>query len=155
MDTGYILFLIDGECTFCNRLIVWILKRRKENNIRFFPLQSRTSINFLTSVGVTGAELMNSSYLVTQEGVLHKSRAFFRLTTYLKGGYSLLRFFRIMPVSVSDLFYDLIARNRYRIFGKENSFCEFAHHHYSRFMLTEDEASIYFETIRRVYDQNE
>lgn len=151
MEKGYILFLIDGDCTLCNRLIVWILNRRKTDNIRFFTLQSQHSINFLNTVGLGDAELMNTSYLVTPGGVFEKSRAFFMLSAYLRRRYSLLRIFSFIPTRATDFFYDLIARNRYRLFGKEYVFCDYSLRHYSHFILTEDEASLFFEEIRKTY----
>lgn len=155
MDTRYIVFLIDGECSFCNQLIVWILNRRQDDNIRFFPLQSRSSIDFLTSVGVVDGQSMNSSYLVSDKGVFRKSRALFELTAYLKGTASLLRYFGYFPESITDFFYDLIARHRYQIFGKESSVCDFAHRHYAKYLLSEHEASTFFKKMRSLYDSEQ
>lgn len=69
----------------------------------------------------------------------------------------MLRIFRFLPTRATDFFYDLIARNRYRLFGKEKALCDYSLRHYSRFMLTEDEASLFFEEIRKTYvkDQKE
>ncbi|MDS7721743.1 DUF393 domain-containing protein [Pantoea ananatis] len=155
MEDKFVLFLIDGECTLCNRLIVWVLNRRKADNIRFFTLQSDSSVQFLESAGIRDEELMNTSYLVTAEGVFKKSEAFFRLTSCLRGIYSLLRLFRFVPVRAADGLYDLIARHRYRLFGREKAVCDYSKRHYSRFLLTEREASLYFDKIRKSYGEDQ
>ena len=155
MEDKFVLFLIDGECTLCNRLIVWVLDRRKADNIYFFTLQSSSSVQFLKFYGIRAEELMNTSYLVTTEGVFEKSEAFFRLTSCLRGIYSLLRLFRFVPVRTADGLYDLIARHRYRLFGREKAVCDYSKRHYSRFLLTEREASLYFDKIRKSYGEDQ
>ena len=155
MEDKFVLFLIDGECTLCNRLIVWVLNRRKADNICFFSLQSDSSVQFLRSAGIRDEELMNTSYLVTAEGVFKKSEAFFRLSSRFRGIYSLLRLFRFVPVWAADGLYDLIARHRYRLFGREKAVCDYSKRHYSRFLLTEREASLYFDKIRKSYGEDQ
>lgn len=152
MEEKFVLFLIDGNCTFCNKLIVWILRKRRQNNIRFFSLQSPLSINFLKSSRINNFDFLSSSYLVTENGIYSKSRAFFKLSAHLKGPYHLFTHLRLIPKSVTDFGYDMVAKTRYLIFGKQKTLCEFSTQHYSQFMLTDEEAAIFFEAIMNIHD---
>ncbi len=49
---------------------------------------------------------------------LTKSDAALRLAQHLRGGWRALRLFRFLPRPVRDWGYDILARNRYRWFGR-------------------------------------
>ena len=48
-----------------------------------------------------------------------KSEAAFKIANEFYGIWKLIQVFRIFPVFFNDFFYDFIARNRYRWFGKK------------------------------------
>ncbi len=68
-------------------------------------------------------EEFDSIVLVKGESVYVKSGAVIRIATILGGVYRLLSPFRYVPRVVRDAVYDLMANNRYRVFGKKDR-CE-------------------------------
>ncbi len=55
---------------------------------------------------------------VSEGNALTKSDAALALIDHLKGGWRILRVFRLLPRSVRDWGYGIFARNRYRWFGR-------------------------------------
>jgi predicted DCC family thiol-disulfide oxidoreductase YuxK len=53
--------------------------------------------------------------------VFEKSTGFLRMVGYLRWPWPLLKIVRIVPRPVRDWFYDRIARNRYRLFGRRET----------------------------------
>ncbi len=56
--------------------------------------------------------------LIVDNEAFVKSNAAIRLSGYLRGGWKWLGVFRIVPRPIRDWVYGLIARNRYRWFGR-------------------------------------
>lgn len=142
------LYLIDGDCTMCNRLIVWILSKRISDDIYFYPLQKPISKKFLIACGIEEKHIFSTSYLVAGNKVEVKSRAFFKITRKLKKPYSLLYYLIAFPSLLSDLAYDGVARVRFRLFGRQKETCELARENYSRFLLTDAQAEKFLEKVR-------
>jgi predicted DCC family thiol-disulfide oxidoreductase YuxK len=116
------LVLYDGVCGLCNGLIRFLLKRDDEDQFRFASLQSEFASALLKQYRINAVDL-NTVYVIADFGLadqhlLARSDAILHLLTRLKGAWSLLRIGRLLPKSVRDFFYDLVVRNRYRIFGK-------------------------------------
>jgi predicted DCC family thiol-disulfide oxidoreductase YuxK len=65
-----------------------------------------------------------SVILITGNKSFAKSDAVLRIFKKMNGLYPLLYSFIILPGIIRDPVYNLIARNRYRFFGKQDS-CEF------------------------------
>jgi predicted DCC family thiol-disulfide oxidoreductase YuxK len=59
--------------------------------------------------------------LITSEGVYSKSDAVLEMARRLGSPWALLYAFRILPHGFRDAVYDLIAKYRYRIFGRRES----------------------------------
>lgn len=61
------------------------------------------------------------SFFFVEEGVVYaKSEGFFRMLRYLREPWPWLRLARVLPRSLCDWGYDRIARNRYRLFGRQD-----------------------------------
>ena len=56
--------------------------------------------------------------LIYDDEVFVKSDAAIKLSGYLQGGWKLLSLFRIIPRPIRDWAYGVLARNRYRWFGR-------------------------------------
>jgi len=122
-DASNPVILYDGICGLCNRTVQFILKRDRKNLFRFAPLQSEFAKNLLLRHPIS-TDKPGSVWLVTnlgQPGELVKVRS----DAAISIGSELGIFWRTMsnvlatfPKSLRDWGYDLVARNRYRIFGK-------------------------------------
>jgi len=118
-ESGPIL-LFDGVCNLCNRLVIFIIRRDKEAKIKFAALQSETGKYFLKKCNLSG-ESIDSIVYIEGTGCFLKSSAVLHLLKSIGGAWSLLQGFIVIPKFIRDFFYDLIAKNRYRIFGKTDT----------------------------------
>ncbi|MEH7379614.1 thiol-disulfide oxidoreductase DCC family protein [Bacillus sp. JJ1533] len=113
------IILFDGVCNFCNSSVQFILKRDSKQMYRFASLQSEAGKALLKKHGIP--EDMNSFVLIEGERYFTKSNAALRICRNLKGAYRLLSICRIIPTPIRDIFYHVIANNRYKWFGKQES----------------------------------
>jgi predicted DCC family thiol-disulfide oxidoreductase YuxK len=116
------IILYDGVCGLCNRLNQFLLKRDARDRFRFASLQSEFAKNLLQRHGAD-AEDLDTVYVVrdyeaVNENLLARSDAILCLLQELGGIWSVARVGRMLPRWVRDRVYNLVARNRYRVFGK-------------------------------------
>jgi predicted DCC family thiol-disulfide oxidoreductase YuxK len=122
---GEHLILYDGVCGLCNRLNRFVLRRDTRAVFDFASLQSPTARSVLPRLG-GNAENLDTVYVVVNyrsesPALLSKAGAvsFVMKTLGICG--PLLWAFRVLPDGLLNLGYDLIARNRYRVFGKSET----------------------------------
>ncbi|MBC7691766.1 MAG: DUF393 domain-containing protein [Methylotenera sp.] len=114
------LILYDGVCGLCNKSVAFILKRDRQAHFNFASLQSQFGRDALISQKLP-LELSESpeSLIVIEDGRAHfKSDAALRIASHLSGAWPLLRCFRLFPIALRDFVYGVIAKNRYKWFGK-------------------------------------
>jgi predicted DCC family thiol-disulfide oxidoreductase YuxK len=119
------LVLYDGVCGLCNRLIQFLLKRDKHDRLRFASLQSGLAEDLLKRHDADAKDL-DTVYVVIDHGqpterLLARSDAILYLLTQLDGIWRLGGIGRVIPGALRNVAYNLVARNRYRIFGKYES----------------------------------
>jgi predicted DCC family thiol-disulfide oxidoreductase YuxK len=119
---GRHLVLYDGVCGLCNRLNGFVLKRDDEAVFAFASLQSEIGRSLLQQFGRV-SNALDTMYVVVDYRspapvLLSKSNAALFVAATAGGGWRWLGIFRVLPVWLRDLVYDLIAQNRYRLFGK-------------------------------------
>ena len=109
----------DGICNLCSWAVQFILKRDHKDQFYFSSLQSRYAQNQLDKHGIQSLE---SSSVILQSGeqLYFKSEAVFKVLSQLGGLWKLLLIFQILPSSLTDSVYDLVAKNRYSWFGKKD-----------------------------------
>lgn len=119
------IVLYDGVCGLCNRLVQFILKHDYNDRFRFAALQSDFSFKLLSKHGHDPHDL-DTVYLVKNynqsgEDLLMRSDAILYTLNKLGGIWSLSVIGRLIPRALRDVFYKIVARNRYSIFGKHES----------------------------------
>jgi predicted DCC family thiol-disulfide oxidoreductase YuxK len=112
------IILFDGVCNFCNSSVNFIIKRDKKNNFLFSSLQSEYSQNFLTQNNFPKNNF-DSIILIENNKLYRKSTAALKIAKHLNGLWKLSYTFIIIPPVIRDFFYDIIAKNRYKWFGKK------------------------------------
>jgi len=122
---GEHLILYDGVCGLCNRLNRFVLLRDTRAVFDFASLQSATGRSVLQRFG-RDTENLTTFYVVADyreesPTLLSKGRAVLFVMKTLDIGSAWRHAFRIFPDAVLDFGYDLIARNRYRVFGQSES----------------------------------
>jgi predicted DCC family thiol-disulfide oxidoreductase YuxK len=111
--------VFDGACNLCHASVQFVLRRDPRAKIRFLAIQSPAGHAFLARNGLP-MQSYESFYLVEGGVILQKSRAFLRLVKYLRFPWPLLGIFGVLPAWLLDPLYDVIARNRYRWFGRRD-----------------------------------
>lgn len=110
------ILLFDGECGFCNRTVLFLLKRERQPKLRFAALQSETGRQLCNYFQLP--EQLESVVLIKNHGAYIKSCAALRLTRYMKGLWPLLMVFVLIPPFVRNRVYDYIAARRMKWFGR-------------------------------------
>lgn len=114
--------LYDGVCGLCNRLNQFLLERDRHDRFRFASLQSEVAAQLLQRHGADAIDL-DTVYVVVDYGepgerLLSRSDAILHVLQQVGGIWSFAAAGKILPKSLRDAFYDLVATNRYRVFGK-------------------------------------
>lgn len=114
------IILFDGVCNLCNDSVQFIIERDKDDIFRFASLQSEVGQKLTSERGID-PEAMDSIILI-EPGIAYyeKSTAALEISKHLSGGYSLLRYFSFLPEGFRNGIYDIIAKNRYKWFGKKD-----------------------------------
>lgn len=114
------IIIFDGVCNLCNGTVQFIIKRDKEKKFSFISFQSDAGQEMMMQYGFTGTN--GSSVVYLRKGVLlAKSRAVLEILKDLGSGWKLAYILMIIPPFIRDFVYNVIAKYRYRIFGKRES----------------------------------
>lgn len=112
--TGIILF--DGQCVFCDRSVQFILKRDNDKVFQFTSLQSDVGEQLLKQFNVDSS--MDSIVVIYRDKVYTQSDAAIVIAQQFKGFWRLLGVIKVLPKWLRDKMYVVVAKNRYRLFGK-------------------------------------
>ena len=117
------IILYDGVCALCNALVQFLIKRDKREGLRFASLQSDFAAKVLSRHGIDATDLDTFHLVINHEQpderVLSRGDAVLRAWRELGGSWkTLAAIAQIIPRALRDLLYRLIARYRYRVFGK-------------------------------------
>ena len=116
-DDDVILF--DGVCVFCSRWIRFVATRDVEKRFRFTPIQSAYGTHLARTFGIDPDDPDTNAVIHGGEAFM-KSDAALTVLSQLPG-WGWVRMLFAVPKPLRDAVYSLIARNRYRIFGKYDS----------------------------------
>lgn len=110
------IILFDGDCNLCNRTIRFISKRN--NNFKLVPLQSELGNALKITFNIKPS---TNSVILLQKNTVHtESTAALKIIKSLKGPIKLLYILVIFPKPIMDYLYKIVARNRYKWFGKSS-----------------------------------
>lgn len=116
-EQGVILF--DGVCNFCNGSVNFIIDHDPQAYFRFAALQSDAGQQILAHFNLPRSDF--DTMIVIEKGqVYQKSTAALHVARRLSFPWSLGGLGLIIPRFLRDLGYSLIARNRYKWFGKQD-----------------------------------
>lgn len=113
------IIFFDGVCNLCNGSVNFVIDRDKKKVFRYAPLQSDFAKEKLLPKGVD-LEKLDTIMLLKDGKVYQKSSAALLVASKLSGAWPLFAVFLILPKFIRDFFYDIVARNRYKWFGKED-----------------------------------
>jgi predicted DCC family thiol-disulfide oxidoreductase YuxK len=116
--------LYDGVCGLCNHAVQTVIRHDRRNVMRFAALQSSfgsAALERHPALRDVDSVILLETFADGSERVFIRSTAALRVAEYLGGVWSFALIARVIPTPVRDFFYDLIARYRYRFFGKYES----------------------------------
>lgn len=114
------IILFDGFCNLCNRSVRFIIKHDKQEIFTFAPLQSEVGKLLLSKYSIQSNNIDSIVYIRDNRYYV-KSTAVLYILKDLRGGWKFLFGFIIIPRFIRDLFYDLIAKTRYKLFGMRDN----------------------------------
>ena len=110
------VILYDGVCVFCSRWVRFVIARDKSKRFRFTPIQSAYGTRLARAFGIDPVDPDTNA--VVHGGRAHlKSDAALTVLSNLPG-WGWTRALFAVPKPLRDAVYSLVARNRYRIFGR-------------------------------------
>jgi predicted DCC family thiol-disulfide oxidoreductase YuxK len=113
----------DGVCGLCNHFLRFLIRRDRRQRLAFAPLQGTLAQTVLVPRGIVSSDL-DSIYVIADwhtpsERLLNRSRAIVHALLQLGGVWRLAaRGASVLPASLADRVYDLVAVRRYRTFGR-------------------------------------
>lgn len=116
------IVLYDGVCGLCNRLVRMILRRDPEGIFRFAPLQGDLARAVLAR-NLSAREQLETVYVVSAPGTPHErllshSDAAVFILGRIRGPLRVLRWLGLLPRFLRNALYSVVARHRYRWFGR-------------------------------------
>ncbi len=115
------IILFDGVCNLCNSAVNFIIKRDKKDIFRYASLQSEIGKKLILERNIDTSSLDSILLIEPKIAYYHKSTAALHIAKQLSGLYPILSVFLIFPKFFRDWVYNIIARNRYKWFGKKES----------------------------------
>lgn len=113
------IIFFDGVCNLCNTSVQFILKRDKKEKFLFASLQSGFAKENLP-VDLSDSESLQSIVLKDSGLILTKSSAVLTIARSLSGLWPMLYIFIAIPKPLRDWAYTIVAKNRYKWFGKKD-----------------------------------
>jgi len=115
------LYFFDGYCVLCSGFVAFCLARDPEGRLKFASAQSALGRRVLAALDLPDSTLQRTILLLDGDEVHMRSAAVLRSLRHLRGPMRLLQPLLLIPAFLRDPLYDLVARNRYRWFGRRPS----------------------------------
>ncbi len=113
------VIFFDDVCVMCNGFVNFLLRVDRRQQFLFAPLQGETARKLLPPLAGDPAQW--SMVYLDEAGVHEQSSASLEVYRRLGGAWWLLSLGRFVPRRLRDPVYRVIARNRYRWFGKRET----------------------------------
>lgn len=115
------IILFDGVCNLCDSSVQFIIKNDKKDIFRFVALQSDLGKKIINYIGINFNKIDSILLYEPEKAYYYKAEAVIKILKLLGGFYFVFSIFSIVPKSITNYFYDYIAKNRYKWYGKKES----------------------------------
>ena len=113
------LILFDGVCVLCSRGCGFVSKRDRRGYFRFVPMQLTEGRPLAEQLGINPDRPVSFAFVANGQAYV-KSEAVLRIARELPR-WQWTWLFHFIPRVIRDAIYDLVARNRYRWFGRRDA----------------------------------
>jgi predicted DCC family thiol-disulfide oxidoreductase YuxK len=111
------LILFDGVCNLCSASVRFVIRHDQRAIFRFASLQSELGKEICRRRGIDPEDVQ--TFLVNVDGkILVRSDAAIAVASRFGGVWRIAALLRLVPRVARDSIYSMIARNRYRWFGR-------------------------------------
>ena len=112
------IIFFDGQCNLCDRFVNFVFKRDSKRKFYYSSLQGETARQLLEEKDRD----LKSIVFFKRGTVFKKTQAIEEIIITIHPHWVWL--FRMLPQSLYNVFYRLVAKSRYRIFGKKSALYE-------------------------------
>jgi predicted DCC family thiol-disulfide oxidoreductase YuxK len=110
--------VFDTDCVLCAGTVRIVLTHERDDRLHFMGAWSPEGLALAARYGFT-AEDLNGTFLLIQDGrALTRSDAALEVARHLRAPWRWARMFGTVPKPLRDRLYGLVARSRYRLFGR-------------------------------------
>lgn len=117
LQPGDRVLLFDGECNLCHGLVSFLIRADRQGKILLATVQSEEGQAILNWLALPTDRFDSIVYLEPGRHWL-RSAASFQALRQLGWPFRLLALARFLPQRLADGFYNAVASNRYRLFGR-------------------------------------
>jgi predicted DCC family thiol-disulfide oxidoreductase YuxK len=114
------LVLYDGTCGLCAAAVRWILAHERDHEIVFAPLQGPTGARVRARYPEVPASIDTVVYVSAGRAHL-RSKALLHAARHLRAPWRWAHAVRWFPAVLLDLAYRVVARVRYRLWGRADA----------------------------------
>ena len=108
------IIIVDGKCVLCNSITKWLIKKDKNKIFEIVSLESEyIKKNFQNIYNVDSVAVVDSF-----GNVFQKSLAILYILKKIDKLFWIQMLIKLLPLFLTNFFYDLVAKTRYKIFGK-------------------------------------
>ena len=119
-DDAHALIVYDGVCVFCSHAMTAIARGDPRRHFQFASAQSPLGHALFRHYGLD-PETFKTVLLLADGRAFGKLEAVREIARVVGGAWRLTKLMRLLPRWAQDRAYDLVADNRYRIFGRASS----------------------------------
>jgi len=115
------IILFDGVCNLCDASVQYIIKNDSKDVFRFVAIQSELGKIIIEYLGIDLVKVDGIILYLPKVAYYTKANAALIIAKDLKGLISLVYYLRFIPDFLKNGFYNFIAKNRYKWYGKKES----------------------------------
>jgi predicted DCC family thiol-disulfide oxidoreductase YuxK len=109
------VIFFDGYCGLCNGFVDFMMKVDSKGVFNFSPLQGEFAKSHLSQSDILD---LKSVVILIDGKTYRKAKGVFKALGELGGFWKAFLILNIIPTPILNSFYDMVATNRYRLFGK-------------------------------------
>lgn len=128
------IVVFDAKCLLCNGWVQFLLRHDRQGRIRFASMQGEQGARLLNEAGLSAGEGLQTLLVVEGGRSWQHTAAILRILHRLGWPWRLAWVGWLVPAPLRDALYRLVARNRYRIWGRSEVCMVPAPEHAGRFL---------------------
>ena len=114
------IIVFDAQCLLCNGWVRFLLRHDHDGRFKFASIQGAAGQQLLAREGLK-VDGLQTLLLVDGQRTWQHTAAIFRVLHALGWPWRLAWLAWLIPAGLRDAMYRLVARNRYRMFGRDDS----------------------------------